>query len=279
MKVLSYRHGYHAGNLADVLKHTALCAVLSAATSKAAPLFYLETHAGAGRYRLEPGGEHTCGIGALKAAAEHRNAPAAVATLLDCAVGDRYPGSPAIAARLLRTDDRLLLAELHPADFAQLRKELAKDSRATVVREDGYALLRSHLPPRERRGVVLIDPNYERADEGARLIDALKDALVRFGHGTYLVWLPLEGKLDHRRLQHDFVTLAPPKTFAMSLTPTGPQHSGALASAVWVVNPPFQAVAPMEGAVRYLAERLRGNAHTGWLVPEHSAARGSAHAD
>ena len=267
--MLSYRHGYHAGNLADVLKHTALCAVLSAATSKDTPLFYLETHAGAGRYRLEPGGEHEAGIGKLKTVHDGK-APRAVATFLAsvAAERERYPGSPAIAARLLRPDDRLLLAELHPADFAQLRKELAKDPRATVVREDGYGLLRSQLPPRERRGIVLIDPNYERADEGARLIGALSDAFLRFRHGTYLVWLPLAGKIDASGLERDFVKLAPPKTFAISLMPTGPSRSGGLGSTVWVINPPFQAVAPIETAARYLAERLQGDVHAVWLVPE-----------
>ncbi len=195
--MLSYRHGYHAGNLADVLKHTVLCAVLSAGTRKPAPLFYLETHAGAGRYRLAPNGEHESGITELRAAELLADAPEAIATLMDVVrAEDRHPGSPVIAARLLRENDRMLLAELHPTDFAELGETLGRDSRATVVREDGYRLLRSKLPPRERRGVVLIDPNYELADEGARLLAALSDALARFRHGTYLVWLPLAGKVD-----------------------------------------------------------------------------------
>jgi 23S rRNA (adenine2030-N6)-methyltransferase len=269
--VLSYRHGYHAGNLADVLKHTVLCAVLSAATRKPSPLFYLETHAGAGRYRLTPNGEHESGIAELRAAEPLADAPNAVATLMAVVrADDRYPGSPVIAARLLRESDRMLLAELHPTDFAELSDALAGDPRATVVREDGYRLLRSQLPPRERRGVVLIDPNYELADEGARLCTALGDALARFRHGTYLVWLPLAGKVDARRLERDFSRLAPPKTLAVSLTPTGPTRSGALASAVWIVNPPFQAVKAVETAARYLADLLRGDARTQWLVPESS---------
>jgi 23S rRNA (adenine2030-N6)-methyltransferase len=155
----------------------------------------------------------------------------------------------------------LRFAELHPKDYAQLHKEFAGDPRVTATREDGYTLLASELPPRERRGVVTIDPNFERAEEGARLIEALARALARFRHGTYVIWLPLAGKLDVPRFERAYLAIGPPKTLAVEITPTTPAP-GAIASAVWIVNPPFQAVRAIEDAARYL------HAATSWLVPE-----------
>jgi 23S rRNA (adenine2030-N6)-methyltransferase len=264
--VLSYRHSYHAGNLGDVLKHSALCAVLSAVVAKETPLFYLDTHAGAGRYRLDDASdaEHHAGVGVLRRA----DAPPPVATLLNCIAAENapgrrrfYPGSPAIAARLLRPDDRLRFAELHPQDHALLAKTFAGDTRVKVGREDGYALLASDLPPRERRGVVLIDPAYERADEDLRLLDGLERGLQRFRHGSFLIWLPLAGKLDVRRMTRRFRELEPPKTFAIDVTPSTTVN-GAIASAVWILNPPYQAVQPLEAVARYFGGRAS------WLIPE-----------
>ena len=264
--MLSYRHAFHAGNLADVLKHGVLCAVLRAATTKQSPLCYLETHAGAGRYRLDasPRAEHVGGIDTIV----REGAPEAIIALLDCIAAENrrgrtsiYPGSPAIAARLLRADDRLRLAELHPKDYAQLHRQFASDQRVTATREDGYALLASELPPRERRGIVMIDPNYELANEGKRLLDALGRGLGRFRHGTYLIWMPFDGKLDVPRFERAYLAMAPPKTLVVDLVPPAPSP-GAIASRVWIVNPPFQAVAAIQSVARHLGAR------TSCLVPE-----------
>jgi 23S rRNA (adenine2030-N6)-methyltransferase len=273
--VLSYRHAYHAGNLADVLKHSTLVAVLEAAKTKDSPIEYLDTHAGAGTYRLDNGAraEHRAGLGALRAAIASDRPPCCIATYLDCvehAGRGRYPGSAALAAALLREQDRLLLAELHPTDHAALAEAMGADPRVTVDPNDGYALLKSALPPRARRGVVLIDPAYELANEPTRVIDALRNAFARFRHGVYIVWYPLRGKHDLGSMRRHYHKLAPPKTLAIELDARDPTAVGATGSGVWVVNPPFNAVAELEALTAFLSRTLAvgGRATCAWLVPE-----------
>jgi 23S rRNA (adenine2030-N6)-methyltransferase len=219
--------------------------VLDAAITKHTPLAYVDTHAGAGVYSLGDDGEHCSGIAPLR---EHsRDAmPRSVARYLDC-VGSfnttpsirRYPGSAMIAAHLLRDGDRLLLCERHPADHLALADALRADPRVQIECTDGYAQLKAALPPRERRGVVLIDPAYELADEPMQLIDGLQSALARFGHGVYLVWYPLR-QADPAVLKRRFKRLAPPKR-RHEPDPRPPASRGATGSGL-IVNPPFQAV-------------------------------------
>ena len=273
--MLSYRHAYHAGNLADVLKHTVLVAVLEAAKTKPAPIDYLDTHAGAGVYRLDddPRAEHRAGIDALRAAVAPVPPPRCVATYLECVARTgraRYPGSASLAAMLLRDHDHLLLAEMHPSDHTALADALRRDPRVTLERGDGYALLKSALPPRARRGVVLIDPAYELAHEPTQVIDGLRSAFARFRHGVYLVWYPLRGKHDVAALRRRFVKLDPPKTLAIELDARDPSAPGATGSGVWIVNPPFNAIAELEALTAYLGRTLAhgGRAACDWLVPE-----------
>jgi 23S rRNA (adenine2030-N6)-methyltransferase len=278
--LLSYRHSFHAGNLADVLKHSILTAVLEAAVTKPTPLVYLDTHAGAGIYQFDDGtdarAEHRFGIDALRGAAVQA-APHSIARYLDC-VGSLnagpttlcYPGSAVIAAQLLRDTDRLLLCERHPADAAALAHTLRADPRVRIEFGDGYAQLKSALPPLERRGVILIDPAYELADEPIQVIDGLRAALSRFRHGVYLVWYPLHGKHDHTTLKRHFRRLDPPKTLCVELDPTPPAPAGATGSGVLVVNPPFQAVAELEALTAFLGRTLTPGARAicEWLIPE-----------
>jgi 23S rRNA (adenine2030-N6)-methyltransferase len=273
--VLSYRHAFHAGNLADVLKHAILVAVLEAAKTKPKPIDYIDTHAGAATYRLADGprAEQRAGIGALRDAAVHSKPPASVATYLACverAGRGRYPGSATIAAALLREQDRLALAEMHPADHAALADAMRADPRVSVDAGDGYALLKSRLPPRARRGVVLIDPAYELANEPTRVIDGLRDAFARFRHGVYLVWYPLRGKHHPAALRRRFVKLDPPKTLAIELDPPDTTVPGATASGVWIVNPPFNAVAELTALTAFLGCTVArsGRASCDWLVAE-----------
>ncbi len=293
--LLSYRHGFHAGNLADVLKHSALIAVLEAAITKPTPLVYIDTHAGAGMYSLGVDGEHCAGIALLQEtsarAPSSNSMPRSIARYIDCVRSfnatsgasralplelhtspslRRYPGSAMIAAQLLRDSDRLLLCERHPADYETLSDTLRADPRAHIECTDGYAKLKAVLPPRERRGVILIDPAYELADEPTQVADALKAALARFGHGVYLVWYPLHGKHDPTVLKRRVKRLAPPKTLCIELDPREPPARGATGSGLLIVNPPFQAVAEIELLTTFLGRTLApyGRSLCEWLVPE-----------
>jgi len=263
--VLSYRHAYHAGNLADVLKHCMLLAVLDAALAKPKPIFYLDTHAGAGYYELAgraPGHEeHRAGIERLRALAADDAPPAIrayLARVADLARGRKrpvYPSSAALCAATLRSIDRLVVAERHPADAAKLERAFARDPRVRVVAGDGYALLKSELPPRERRGIVLIDPAYELDAEPVSVVDGLAHALARFRSGTYLVWYPLAGKVDAARLVKRIERIPLPPTLRVELAGDG-DVAGAVGSGLLIVNPPYSAQAPLIAAHAYLERHL-----------------------
>jgi len=278
--LLSYRHSFHAGNLADVLKHAILSAVLDAATVKPAPLVYIDTHAGTGIYRLDDAAvshaEHRAGITALRAL-EMREAPRCITRYLQCvdsvngtAATAWYPGSAMIAALMLRDTDRLMLAERHPEDWAVLDDLLRADRRVTVEFGDGYSLLKSALPPMERRGIILIDPAYELADEPTQVIEGLRQAFKRFRHGVYLIWYPLHGKHDPATMKRHFRHLDPPKTLCIELDPRQPAQPGATGSGLLIVNPPYQAIAELEALRVFLGHTLTpgGRSACDWMIPE-----------
>lgn len=200
---MNYRHAYHAGNFADVLKHTVLLALLESLQAKPAPFCYYDTHAGSGSYALdsvEAGKTHEYrdGIARLLGVDE---LPPLLARYRDCVLdgADRstplrhYPGSPLLAARLLRPGDQAQLCELHPEEAARLRALLARDPRLHVHQRDGYAALKALLPPAQKRGIVLIDPPYELQEaEYGIIVKALKTALQRWPNGVYAVWYPVK---------------------------------------------------------------------------------------
>ncbi|MFO1352491.1 MAG: 23S rRNA (adenine(2030)-N(6))-methyltransferase RlmJ [Gammaproteobacteria bacterium] len=206
--MLSYRHAYHAGNFADVFKHCMLTSLLGAFPPNE-PIFYADTHAGAGRYDLDSpmacqNAEYGSGIGKLWLAGD---APAPVAAYLACVAalnpgaqrGQKaprwYPGSPWIAAHLLGARTRLLFCELHPADAGLLRENFAGDTRVAVAHEDGYRMLQRRLPPPQAQGLVLLDPAYERRGEIERLGSALIDAHRRWPTGVLAAWYPIMPKV------------------------------------------------------------------------------------
>ncbi|HEX3809842.1 MAG TPA: 23S rRNA (adenine(2030)-N(6))-methyltransferase RlmJ [Rhizomicrobium sp.] len=193
---MNYRHAYHAGNFADVLKHAALVALIAHLRQKEKGFAVVDTHAGRGLYDL--GGEETAktgeaeqGVARIECAA---NALKNLKIYLDIATADRalYPGSPLIAAKLLRPQDRLVAIEKHPEEFKALASVLKSFPNAQAVEADGYARLPKLLPPAERRGLVLIDPPYERADEFVEAARALIGAYRRFSTGIYTLWYPLK---------------------------------------------------------------------------------------
>lgn len=202
---MNYRHAYHAGNFADVLKHAVLVALLESLKQKQSPFAYFETHAGAGRYSLlapeaQKTQEYLGGVARLLAAprlpgalhiylnvVRSLNARAVHVPLVE------YPGSPLIASLLLREQDRLLLCELQDAEAATLRLEFASDSRVAVHQRDGYAALKALLPPPQRRGLVLIDPPFEAQEREFDLVEAaLEPAFKRFPGGVYAIWYPIK---------------------------------------------------------------------------------------
>jgi len=205
---LNYRHAFHAGNAADCMKHALLVWIVDALLRKPAPIFVLDTHAGIGRYELTTGpaertGEWRDGIARLlhEAPEPLRRYVALVEQL------GLYPGSPLLIRALLREGDRLACCELHPDDGAELRRLFRRDKQVGVHQRDGYEAIRALLPPKETRGLVLIDPPYEAPGESERVVAALRDGAARFNHGVYAAWYPIKHRSPVTML-HEAVRLA-----------------------------------------------------------------------
>ncbi len=199
MAVVNYRHAFHAGNFADCVKHALLLEILEAMQRKEKPLMVLDTHAGVGRYDLMSGpaektGEWRDGIAKVLAAR-----PAALAGY--CGAVERvglYPGSPVLVADRLRAGDRLVACELHPEDAGALRRHFGGRRDVAVHERDGYAAMRAFLPPVERRGLVLVDPPYERADEFEMVLKSVVAAWEKFKAGVFVVWYPVKHRAPVR---------------------------------------------------------------------------------
>jgi 23S rRNA (adenine2030-N6)-methyltransferase len=196
---MNYRHVYHAGNFADVLKHVVLIVLIEALKTKQTPFVVLDTHAGAGRYSLASEealktGEFRDGVMRLLAAERLPTLVHAYLNLVRSQNGSQsYPGSPLIAAQLLRDGDRLMVCELQDAETASLRQLFARDARVAVHQRDGYQAMSALLPPPEKRGLVLIDPPFEAQEQEFRIIEeALAAAHKRFANGVYAVWYPIK---------------------------------------------------------------------------------------
>ncbi len=246
--MLSYRHAFHAGNHADVLKHAVLALVIEYLKQKDKPFWYIDTHAGAGVYSLDSSeakknAEFKTGIERLL---DHRaELPNLLQSYLGVIDGLRttlprgYPGSPFFAAQLLREDDRLRLFELHPRDHELLTENFAKDRRVTIAQSDGFAGLKSLLPPPPRRAVVLIDPPYELKEDYTQVVRAMHDALERFSTGTYIVWYPLLSRVESQRLPKKLAELKAP-SLRIELKVENPKGEfGMFGSGLFVINPPW----------------------------------------
>lgn len=280
---MNYRHGYHAGNFADVLKHVVLVAILDRLCRKPAPLYFLDTHAGRGHYPLDGdeaqrAGEFRDGILRILDAPAP---PAAVARYLELVrtLGSSegrltaYPGSPRIAAACLRRGDRAAFCELEPREGERLRAELRHDGRLAVHDRDGYEALVALVPPAEKRGLVLIDPPYEQPDESERLLAALVAAHARWPTGVYAAWYPIKHGEAHARLLARMQATGIRRQLTVELV-VRPEDSpiGLNGSGLLIVNPPWQLDEDLRQVLPWLHAQLardgHGAARVAWRVPE-----------
>ena len=264
--MLAYRHAFHAGNHAYVLKHCVLQQILMYMNQKDKPYWVIDTHAGAGMYSL---------------ASDYANTKSeyldGVARLWDCDdlppvlreymnliqlcnnKGDwsLYPGSPEVIRRTIRADDRMRLFELHPTDFDILQENFERDRQAKLFKSDGFASLKALLPPPTRRAVIFIDPPYEIKTDYLKVVDALEEGLARFAEGVYVVWYPILTRGDHVRMLESLRKLSE-KTLNIAMTVQEPDEKGfgMLGSGLFVINPPWTLKTTMETVMPYLIEKL-----------------------
>ena len=290
---MNYRHAFHAGNFADVLKHAVIARILVHLARKETPFRVLDTHAGIGLYDLagpEAGrtGEWRDGIGRILAAPF----PEPVARLLEPwlqavasvngvtrpehLVADRlarYPGSPLVVRSGLRRDDRATVVELHPADAATLADLFAGDARVKVIELDGWLALKSALPFKERRGLVVIDPPFEKPGEFDRIVAGLVQATRRFAGGTYLVWHPIKDRAELARFHDAVAATGLRRVMAVDLSIAAIRPDGPLvANGLLIHNPPWKLDEELDLLLPALAERLAlapgASASWRWVVPE-----------
>lgn len=280
--MLAYRHAFHAGNHADVLKHTVLTLVLRYMNQKDKPYRLVDTHAGAGGYSLEgrfaqKKGEFEQGILKLW---DRDDLPAAVADYVQLVRQfnpdgrlEQYPGSPAFAQMLLRAQDQLRLFELHPTDHRILQSYIGELKGAEVYDKDGFDGLKGQLPPSSRRGVVLMDPSYEGHKDYGRVITSLREALARFAEGVYLVWYPQVSKLEAAQLPKRLEALAPKGWLHARLTVQQPdqQGFGLAGSGMFVINPPFTLHDELLTVLPYLTEVLGQYDGANYLLEQRAA--------
>ena len=252
---MNYRHAYHAGNFADVVKHAVLCRMLVHLSQKPAPFRVIDTHAGSGVYDLagtEAGktGEWRTGIGRLfgdGAQALPTDACALLTPYLDAVAALNpagklavYPGSPALVQAMLRRQDRLIACELEPTAAAALTRQLRGDPRAKALAIDGWTALNAYVPPKERRGLVLIDPPFEQPDDFSRLVRGLESAHRKWATGTYLLWYPIKGRPEPDALAKKLRRHGIPKLLRVELIVSPMSDPSRLnGSGLIVANPPW----------------------------------------
>lgn len=267
--MLSYRHAFHAGNHADVLKHWIYSLVLDYFNQKDKPYWVIDTHAGAGLYRLDSTvanktAEYVNGIQRL----QQQKAPEIFDGYLQAVTAandgqlNLYPGSPCIASHFLNAADKLRLFELHPADAGLLEQHFAPQKRQVSVQiKDGFEGIKACLPPPTKRGMVLIDPPYEVKDDYVRVVDCIKDSLKRFATGTYLIWYPRlqrpepQQMIDKlRRLETDYLHVT------LDVQQPAADGFGMHGSGMWVINPPWTLRQSIEPHLDWLASTLAQDA-------------------
>jgi len=280
---MNYRHAFHAGNFADVFKHAILALIVDHLKQKPRPFRLIDCHAGAGQYRLDSmeaqkTQEARDGIMRVHGATAP---PLALKPYLD-AVGSFnraqpgppriYPGSPALLRALLRPIDRLVAIELHPGDAAVLARHFGGDRQVRVLHQDGYQALTALLPPQERRGMVLLDPPFEQADEAQHLVSALDDATRRWATGIYAIWYPIKDAATAQGLCEATVALGLKRLLRIELTIWPTDNRFRLNGCGMIIhNPPWPLAGVLEHLLPYLHRLLGrggGASRLDWLAGE-----------
>ena len=274
---MNYRHAFHAGNHCDVLKHAALTLALGRLVAKDKPVSVLDTHAGRGLYDFDSeaaarSGEHLGGIGRIF---EDSDAPAALAAYFEAIRRQNpfgglrwYPGSPTIVREALRPGDSAKLCELHPEERRALATAMEGDRRVRIFDRDGYQAVRAFLPPPERRGLVLIDPPFEKPGEYGRLADAVRDGVRRWASGVFMIWRPVKDRAGYDGFLATTSELGPEKTLTAELSVAPPNPDKLTGSGLFIVNPPFGLAASLAGILPWLAEKLAAAPGGGWRLKE-----------
>lgn len=281
--MLSYRHSFHAGNHADVLKHIVLMLILENLKQKEKGFYYLDTHAGVGKYPLwraeaQKNAEYETGIGKLWGR-HHKHAVINQYLELIKKINHNkselrdYAGSPWIAVEMLRSQDRALLVELHPSDFPLLKQNFRHYRNVQVKRDDGFQQVKATFPPKERRGLVLMDPPYELKEDYQQVVYTLMEGYKRFATGIYAIWYPVVSRSYIKKMCRHLESTGIRKILQIELAvrPDSEQR-GMTASGMIVVNPPWQLESQMEQILPYLTQTLvperTGDWILRWIVPE-----------
>ena len=264
--MLAYRHAFHAGNHADVLKHCVLQQILMYMNQKDKPYWVIDTHAGAGMYSLTSDyantkSEYLDGVARLWDCDDLPSVLREYMNLIQLCnnKGDwsLYPGSPEVIRRTIRADDRMRLFELHPTDFEILQENFERDRQAKLFNSDGFASLKALLPPPTRRAVIFMDPPYEIKTDYPKVVDALEEGLARFAEGVYVIWYPILTRGDHIRMLESLRKLSE-KTLNIAMTVQQPDEKGfgMLGSGLFIINPPWTLKDTMQDIMPYLVEKL-----------------------
>lgn len=270
--MLSYRHAFHAGNFADVLKHSVLTLVLDYMCRKDKGFHYIDSHSGAGMYQLaneyaQKTGEYKDGIAKL---VNEKNLPEALYPYIDLikilnpsddtTSLDLYPGSPGIAKHFMRRQDSTHLFELHPTDIQHLNDFCYRWKKAFVKKTDGYQGVLGLLPPPSRRGVVLIDPPYELKEDYQKAVKTIIKAYKKFATGTYILWYPVVKREQVTDMEKSFIKSDVRNTLKLEFCLSNDtEEYGMTGTGLFIVNPPWQLEKQMEEILPYLKEKLGGN--------------------
>jgi 23S rRNA (adenine2030-N6)-methyltransferase len=266
---MNYRHSYHAGNFADVVKHLAEVAVITHLAKKDAPFAVIDSHAGRGLYDLDAEeahktGEAETGIGKLRCLSGPPLLDRYLALVSESGA-TAYPGSPLIAAKMLRPQDRLAAIEKHPEEAAGLRQVLAPWRKARVEEGDGYARLLALLPPPERRGLVLIDPPFEAPDEFETAARVVREAYRKFATGIYLIWYPIKSDAAGNAFVGEVLASGAGKALKVEIAIDAPE--GKLGRAgLLLLNPPHLFDSDMRAVLDVVSPKLQAKTRIDWLA-------------